>query len=171
MLIDLNEDDNKHDTIYFNNDVHNLSDSSTFPSRHYREEETWNCYPFKPVAQQCWEDRVAVAAAEAAKVENEPPGLTEDLRPRVYDYNARDWLLLDSGAAVSCYPHTAFPGAALDTTKRLQAVNGAEIKTFGTRWIKLKFGAKTYNHPFILAAIPEAVAGWDLILKYKLDLV
>ena len=39
------------------------------------------------------------AAADAAEVT-----VQSDVRPRVYDYNSGAWLLLDSGAAISCFP-------------------------------------------------------------------
>ena len=156
MLIDPSDDSD--DTIYYNVDAlnHNTSDVS-HSSRVFREEdldEPWGVYPFKPVAQTDWCTRVSSACVAAAEVEvDHDPALTSDLRPRVFDHNARTWLLLDIGAAVSCYPASAFPGAKADPSKVLQAVNGAKIPTFGSRKIKINLGGRTYTHDFILAQI------------------
>ena len=65
MLIDLDEETNNKEIIYFNNDAHNVSDSSHISSRIFREQiepeeqlESWGTYPFKPVAQSAWDDLV-----------------------------------------------------------------------------------------------------------------
>ena len=112
-------------------------------------------------------------AAAKVEVDLHDPAYTTDLRPRVFDYNARTWLLLDSGAAVSCYPVSAFPDALdkPDPSKVLQAVNGQAVPTYGSKQIKIDLGGRTYVHTFILARISEAICGWDLMLKFKLDLV
>ena len=173
MLLDLTDDDsNKDDTIYFNNDAHNSDNFSQTPSRLFRGTSTvshqdedddehdamWgDAYPFKPVAQSTWEDKVRVAAVTAAAVDVHT-NLTSDLRPRIYDYNSKQWLLVDSGAAVSCFPKSFFPAAKLNPNQTLQAVNGAVIKTYGSQNVKLNFGGKTYQHDFIISDLSQAIA-------------
>ena len=135
------------------------------------EDPSWEVYPFKPVAQASWESEVKSACVAAAQVECPDPSLTPDLRPRIYDYNAKLWFLVDSGAACSCFPKSYFPDAQPDPTKILQAVNGAKIATYGQRQIKVDLGGRTYTHTFILSDIQEPICGWDMILAFRLDLV
>ena len=55
------------------------SDSPKFSSRISREpteseeeddnDDNWGVYPFKPVSQQAWDDKVTIAAVAAAEVE------------------------------------------------------------------------------------------------------
>ena len=174
LLVDIDSDQTT-DNIY-NNDNHDPSELSPDSSRHFREDhfsdETWGIYPFKPVAQCDWSSQVASACVAAAAVEvpDYDPGLTSDCRPRVFDYNTRTWLLLDSGAAVSCYPHSAFPHLQPDPNKVLQAVNGATVPTYGTKTIKINLGGRTYAHSFVIAQISEAICGWDFMLDFRLDL-
>ena len=130
-------------------------------------------YPFKPVSQESWESKVSTASVAAATVEVDvdDPSLTPDLRPKLYDYNSQKWFLLDTGAAVSCYPRSAFPQAKQDPNRLLQAVNGAKVPTYGTQTVKINLGGRTYNHDFVLADLPTAICGWDFILRYHLDIV
>ena len=177
MLIDIHDDNTN--TIYYNNDAHDFSDYSHNPSRNFREDDIdnnldsdqWSVYPFKPVAQTSWDDLVKTACVAAAKVDVPDPALTPDLRPRVYDHNAKMWLLLDTGAAISCYPRSAFPNAKPDPTRLLQAVNGAKVETYGSRQVKIDLGGRTYTHTFVLASITEPILGFDFVLKFKVDLV
>ena len=92
----------------------------------------------KPVAQIDFDNMVSAASETAAQV-----AVQADVRPRVYDYNAGAWLLLDSGAAISCYPRQP-TDIHPDKHRALRAVNGATIETFGTRTVKLNFGPRTY---------------------------
>ena len=126
------------------------------------------------MAQTTWDDKVKVAMVAAAEIDvdyESDPTLTSDLRPRLFDYNSGRWLLVDSGAAVSVYPRSAFPNAPKDPDKVLQAVNGAKIATYGQRAVKVNLGSKTYTHNFTLADIDDVILGWSFILDYKLDLV
>ena len=176
MLVDV--DDAKaetNDTIYYNNNATFFRNTPS-SSRLYREddqaaEDEWGVYPFKPVCQVSWDEKVTVAAVNAAEVNvDEKYTFTNDLRPRAYDYNSKMWLLLDSGTAVSCYPRHLYPEAQLDPDRALQAVNGAKIASYGQRHVKIDLGGRTYAHTFLLADINQVIAGWDFILKFRLDL-
>ena len=100
MLLDIDQNidnsDNNTETIYFNNDAQ-YSDDISHSSRLLREDridqegqltdanELWGAaYPFKPVAQEAWDDKVRVAAVKANAVEVHT-NLTSDPRPRAYD--------------------------------------------------------------------------------------
>ena len=163
--------------MFFSNNAHDFSDPFPHSSRTFREEEDdntrWNEYPFKPVAQVHWEQQVAAASLAAAKVDiNHDPKLTTDVRPRLFDHNSNQWMLLDTGAAISCYPRSYFPDAVVDHSRSLQAVNGTKIATFGQRNVKINLGGRTFNHNFILAdQISEPICGWDMLLAFRLDLV
>ena len=99
MLVDIEDFDETDNTnIYFNDNANHNSESYPNSSRQFRgseehEEDHWgDSYPFKPLAQVSWDDKVRVAAVAAASVDVDyevNPTLTKDLRPRVYDYNAQ----------------------------------------------------------------------------------
>ena len=182
-MVDIHdEEDANKETIFFNVDSHNTSDSS-LSSRLFRENNSqlegdtswnWGPYPFKPVAQASWDDQVKVAvhAAAAVDVDYEAnPTLSKDLRPKLYDYNAGRWMPLDSGAAVSCYPRSALPQSRPNPSQVLQAVNGQTITTYGHENIKINLGGRTYSHDFILADLDQVIVGWNFVLDFKLDLV
>ena len=71
-----------------------------------------------------------VLAIEA--VENQ----LEDVRPKVYDSQSKECVLLDSGSCVSCEPKQ--PGDVIDPSFKLRAVNGHSIPTFGTKKIEIR---------------------------------
>ena len=123
-----------------------MSDSNPSSSRTYRG-NNWGVYSTKPVCQVDFDNLVVAAASEAANVT-----VQSDVRPRIYDYNSGAWLLLDSGAAISCFPKQP-SDTVPDPDRALKAVNGARINTYGTRTIKLNFGGKTYTHDFIIASV------------------
>ena len=93
-----------------------------------------------------------------------------DLRPKAYCSRTKRAFLVDSGAAVSVFPRAAFPDVQADDAVHLRAVNGSLIKTFGKRTLRLQFGRAHFTHTFVLAEIPSAVLGWDMIRKFRLDL-
>ena len=197
MLIDIDDDDsnNTEETIFFNNNAH-ISDFSPnlvgYREAHLvqgegdgeddeddpvdeleRQTELWgDAYPFKPVAQDKWDDKVRAAAVAATSVDVDiRPNMTADLRPRAYDYNSGQWCLLDSGAAVSCFPRSHFPQRPVNSSQILQAVNGAQISTYGNENVKINLGGKTYEQEFVLSDVSEVILGWNFLVKFKLDLV
>ena len=66
-----------------------------------------------------------------------------DTRPKVFDNVSKQWVLLDSGSVVSCYP--AGPDDIADPTFKLKSVNGGTIDTFGYKIMTLRLGRKTYT--------------------------
>ena len=91
-----------------------------------------------------------------------------DTRPKIFDNVSKQWVLLDSGSVVSCYP--AGPNDILDPTFKLKSVNGGTIDTFGYKEMTLRIGRKTYSIQAIIAAVPTPIFGWDIFRKYKLTL-
>ena len=105
---------------------------------------------------------------EAAKEINKRPA-ADDLRPRAVDSNGISYLI-DTGAAVSCYPVSKLGRRPpSDPQMTLQAVNGSTIKTFGKKTFRFKLGGLSFTHTFILSEISQAVLGWDWIKKFQLD--
>ena len=94
----------------------------------------WGIYPFKPKCQKQWDVDVRKAVAE---IETDPIAKS-DLRPRLFDANSGLSILLDTGAQVSLWPRSKFPSAIVDPTRKLQAVNGTRIATYGTRQVKIR---------------------------------
>ena len=186
MLVDFDDSNKPDDTIFYNNNAQ--SDFSP-SSRLFREHtdlatgdgagddldiraELWgDAYPFKPVAQDRWDDRVRTAAVSAAAVDVPETAMTADPRPRAYDYNTRRWMLLDSGAAVSCFPRAHFPQSTINPNQILQAVNGEKIATYGTQKIKINLGGNTFEHDFVIADISEIILGWNFLARFRLDIV
>ena len=113
---------------------------------------------------------------EVSKVEVASAGskAKDDLRPRIFDLNSGRPILLDSGASVSIWPVHMLRhlNLAPDPTRKLKAVNGETIETFGKWQIKIRpQGAnRVYNHMFTVAAINEAIVGWDYLVNFRLDL-
>ena len=91
------------------------------------------------------------------------------MRPRAVDSNGLSYLI-DTGAAVSCYPVSRVNRPISDPKVTLQAVNGSRIKTFGKRTFRFKFGTLSFTHNFVVSDIPQVVLGWDWLTKFQLDL-
>ena len=123
---------------------------------------------FTPIVEQ---GQIEGAQEELAAVaQNE---LTNsDRRPRAFDHNTKSYVLIDTGAACTAFPkHLINNSATLDPTKRLQAVNGSAINTFGTQTIKIKLGKHVFTHPVVLAEISGPVIGFDFLTTHRLDLI
>ena len=110
---------------------------------------------------------------EAAKEINKSRlanGLTkEDLRPRAVDRKGMVFLV-DTGAAVSCYPVHKVKNPVIDPNLTLKAVNGSVIETYGKKTVKFELGALSFTHTFIVAKIRHGVLGWDYMRKFQLDI-
>ena len=74
---------------------------------------------------------------------------------------------------MSIWPRAKFKFLNHDPTKNLNAVNGTKIKTYGTQRVQIKPQkmTQTYTHDVIVADIDLPIVGWDMIIKFKLDLV
>ena len=104
------------------------------------ESAKWGVYSYKPVAQNEWEQMVKTTVAELAATET--THMSNDVRPYIRDKVSRQWLLVDSGAAVTCWPKKFLPDVPLDPKTKLQAVNGAKVNTYGYHTLTFEFGAK-----------------------------
>ena len=108
---------------------------------------------------------------EARKeINKRPTSDKDDLRPRAVDSKGVSYLV-DTGAAVSCYPVSKLGRMPQsDPQMTLTAVNGSTIKTFGKQTFRFKLGTLSFTHTFIVSEISQAVLGWDWIKKFQLDL-
>ena len=94
------------------------------------------------------------------------------MRPRFVDANSGLSILLDTGAQVSLWPRRSFRDAIYDPSKKLQAVNGTRISTYGHRNVTIRH-PKTqipYIHSVLLADINQPILGWPFLVQYKLDM-
>ena len=107
------------DEIYLNLDDHEFSEVSSFSKEGIREEMQKQMH-------------------ELTKPKN-----SSDLRPRVWCSRTKTLYLLDSGAAVSVIPRSAWPvrsrasDVSEDSAVSLKAVNGSAIKTYGSETLRL----------------------------------
>ena len=92
-----------------------------------------------------------------------------DFRPKVFDKNTNKLILIDTGAAISVTPNRN-PNAVPDYSKKLHAVNGTSIDTFGTEVVKFRLGERTFTHTMIVASVSSVVLGWDFMVQNRLDL-
>ena len=97
--------------------------------------------------------------------------LDDDIRPKFFDNVTKQWVLIDSGAMVTVFPHTMYPNAKPDKKPLLQAVNGTVIDTFGRQMVSIQIGRKFYSHNAVVANISEPIVGWDLMRAHKLSLI
>ena len=67
-----------------------------------------------------------------------------DLRPHLFDPDANQFLLCDSGSQVTAYPPE--PGDKVVPGQYLKAVNGSKIECFGYKDIVVKIGRKEYKY-------------------------
>ena len=94
-----------------------------------------------------------------------------DYRPRFLDGVSQQWLLLDTGSAVTVWPRRDHPESQIDKQCTLRAVNKTKITTYGTTVRQFRIGRKTYNKKVIIADIESPVVGWDFIKEFRLDFV
>ena len=88
-----------------------------------------------------WEIGEIVSAADAVGWDKTRKGV--DVRPRLVDKKSGVARLIDSGSMITATAKK--PGDIPDNSRRLVAVNGSPIQTYGTREIEVKIGRKTYN--------------------------
>ena len=90
-----------------------------------------------------------------------------DIRPRLPGSNGQA-SLIDSGSMITATARK--PEDKLDTSVKLVAVNGSEIKTYGTRKIEVKIGRKAYAMEAVICDINQDILGMDFLDKYRLGL-
>ena len=77
--------------------------------------------------------------------------------------------LIDTGAQVSIIPASANDKSKPPAALRLQAVNGANISTFGQRLLPLNLGLRrVYKWVFVIADVPTAIIGIDFLRHFGL---
>ena len=104
--------------------------------------------------------------AEINSIINKP-----DIRPKVIDRKSGCKILIDSGAAISCWPKSMVKNPIWDPGKNLVAMNGSQIKTFGERTIQIQLGTVTFAHNFVISEVDSPVLGFDFMSQQKVDLI
>jgi len=75
--------------------------------------------------------------------------------------------LIDSGAQISVLPLTSLH-IGKQTSLKLQAANGSQIKTYGSRQFSLHLNNKTYKWNFVIANVSRPIIGADFLRHYDL---
>ena len=88
------------------------------------------------------------------------------------DQNSGLSILVDTGACCNIWPRRYFPKLSVDPHKKLQAVNGSTIQTFGEEVIEIHplYAKKPYKIKVIVAQVDEPILGFNFIIAYKLNL-
>ena len=70
------------------------------------------------------------------------------------------------------WPKRYFPNLQVDPNRKLQAVNGTRIQTFGEETIEIHplYAKKPYKIKVIVAQVDEPILGFNFIVAYKLNL-
>ena len=84
---------------------------------------------------------------------------------RFYDNLTKQWILVDTGAQVSCVAPT--DDDKVNPHIILETVDGSKMPCYGTKVISLRIGRKTYTIEAIIAAVPAPIFGWDIFKKYR----
>ena len=115
---------------------------------------------------------IGVTYAESDIIAEINNALTKkDIRPKAYDKISGAKILIDSGACISVWPRARFKNAPCDPSRNLVAVNGTQIKTYGSKVIKIQLANVTFNHKFVLSDISSPVLGFDFMVDNRLDLM
>ena len=73
--------------------------------------------------------------------------------------------LVDTGAAVSLFPHSS---KTPPSPSNLRTADGSPLPTWGTRRMKLNLGGKEYAWNFLLAPVDRPILGWDFLSHFRL---
>lgn len=86
----------------------------------------------------------------------------------VTDKKTGNRFLLDSGAAVSCWPKSLVPNCK-PTDLVLYAANNSKIQTYGTKTFNLDFGLRReFIWKFLIADVQHPIIGADFLEKFGL---
>ena len=80
----------------------------------------------------------------------------------VHAHNTNLKFLVDSGAQISLVSPTPHERRFEQETTNLQAANGSQIATFGTRTITVQFGNKPLRWRFTIADVKHPLLGADI---------
>ena len=117
------EFDHSNEKIYYDN-----VDANSDYAHIFKDGIKWGGqYHRKPECQEIYEYEVKSALENICAAEYK-----DDVRPKLYDLNSKETILIDSGAAVSIWPRRQFSNVTADPTTFLKAVNGSKLKTYGT---------------------------------------
>ena len=90
-----------------------------------------------------------------------------DIRPRFFDKNSNQWILLDTGAQCSCAPPS--PQDSPDPNLAVEAVDGSLMTCYGRKQQSFHTGRKQYHQQMIITNTTEVILGMDFIKNYKID--
>ena len=83
----------------------------------------------------------------------------------VRDHQSGQKYLVDTGAEVSVLPASAVDRRNGSKGRPLSAANGSTINTFGNRKVRLQLCGRTYEWPFLIAAVQRPLLGADFLRR------
>lgn len=87
----------------------------------------------------------------------------------VYDRLSGFRFLVDSGAAVSCFPKKLVSKNIVASDLYLYAANNSKILTYGTKYFQLDLGLrKRFDFNFIIADVSHPIIGADFLERFEL---
>ena len=89
-----------------------------------------------------------------------------DCRPKFFDTNSKNYMLVDTGAMSSCVPKQK--GDVLNKNLTLRTADNKPMPTYGTRALNIKMGRKEYSIQAIITDVKQTILGMDWINAYKL---
>lgn len=106
--------------------------------------------------------KLVTAPSRVGAAQNEKPLF------RIRNQLSGSMYLVDSGACISVIPRT-FGDKSKPSSLMLQAANGSNIRTYGTRNINLCFGSNgRFSWNFVVADVTQGIIGSDFLQHYGL---
>ena len=87
-----------------------------------------------------------------------------DIRPRLLDKSIGQSRLIDSGSMITATAEG--PEDKINESMKLVAVNGSEIKTYGSKEIQVKIGRKAYKMEAVICDIKQDILGMDFLNRF-----
>ena len=116
----------------------------------------------KPEIQPEPPDFISYPEAVIAALKNK-----KDLRPRIFDKETNQWILVDTGS--QCSVSKAQLHDVLQPDLLLEAADGSRLKCYGTKPLNLRLGRKEYHIDTVISNTTDTILGMDFIDKYKLE--
>ena len=109
-------------------------------------------------------DYEIIPTCEISTAQHDP---TVDIRPRIWDAEAKSWPLLDTGSQASVLK--PLQSDRIDPSILLETVNGQGMNCYGKRPHSIQIGRKMYHIEAVISDTTDNILGMDFISKYKFE--
>ena len=106
------------------------------------------------MTKQCHDPQTHQAAAYS---EPDDGDAEVDIRPRFFDPLTKQWVLLDTGAQVSCVAPS--PDDVPDPHLALETVDGSLMPCYGKKKLSFQIGRKTFHQTVYITNTSETILG------------